>query len=36
VTWVIFDEIRDRSIAVGGEVRSSAYVRGLMAGPARP
>lgn len=31
VTWVIFDEIRDRSIAVGGEVRSTAYVRGLMA-----
>ncbi len=31
VTWVIFDEIRDRTISIGGDVKSSAYVRGLMA-----
>ena len=30
VTWVLFDEIRDRSIAIGGDVKSTAYVRGLM------
>ena len=32
VTWVIFDEIRDRSIAIGGDVKSSSYVRRLMSG----
>jgi 4-oxalocrotonate tautomerase len=35
VTWVIFDEIRDRTIAVGGDVKSSAYVRGLIDSAAR-
>jgi 4-oxalocrotonate tautomerase len=34
VTWVIFDEIRDRSIAVGGDVISTSYVRRLMETPA--
>jgi 4-oxalocrotonate tautomerase len=34
VTWVIFDEIRDRSIAVGGEVISTSHVRQLMGAPA--
>jgi 4-oxalocrotonate tautomerase len=32
VTWVIFDEIRDRSVAIGGDVKSSSDVRRLMSG----